>query len=167
MRRMAFVTGAQGGQMTPESRLKELGLELPKVPPGSDSVAMTAQIGNLLLTSAHGPCKDGVTPEWVGKLGREIDVETGYKAARLIALACLASIRAVLGNLDRVKRVIKVVGFVASEPGFVHQSLVMNGFSDLILEVFGAAGRHVRTTVGAVEMPYNQPMEIEMWAEFE
>jgi enamine deaminase RidA (YjgF/YER057c/UK114 family) len=66
-----------------------------------------------------------------------------------------------------VKRVLKVVGFVASEPGFTKQSLVMNGFSDLILEIFGDAGRHVRTTVGAVEMPYNQPMEIEMWVEFE
>lgn len=83
--------------MGAEARLKQLGLELPKVPPGSDSVVMTVQVGNLLFTSAHAPCKDGVTPEWVGKLGRELDVETGYQAARLTALACLASIKAALG----------------------------------------------------------------------
>jgi len=116
--------------------------------------------GNLLFVSGHGPMKDGV-PQYVGKVGRDLGLDQGYAAARLTALNLLATIRAELGSLDRVARVVKVVGFVNSASGFSDQPKVINGASELFQEVFGEAGRHARSAVGVTELPMNIAVEVE------
>jgi enamine deaminase RidA (YjgF/YER057c/UK114 family) len=104
--------------------------------------------------------KDGV-PQYVGKVGRDLGLDQGYAAARLTALNLLATIRAELGSLDRVARVVKVVGFVNSASGFSDQPKVINGASELFQEVFGEAGRHARSAVGVTELPMNIAVEVE------
>ncbi len=106
-------------------------------------------------------------PSARGKLGRELSVEQGYKVAREVGLNLLSTTRASLGSLDRVKRVVKVLGMVASAEGFNEQPKVINGFSDLMVEVFGDAGKHARSAVGMAELPVGIPVEIEMVLEVE
>jgi enamine deaminase RidA (YjgF/YER057c/UK114 family) len=104
-------------------------------------------------------------PTITGKVGAEVSEEQGNKAARATTLVLLAVLRAELGSLDRVARIVKVVGFVNSAPGFTRQPWVMNGASDLLVEVFGDAGRHARSSVGVSELPLNIPVEIELIVE--
>jgi enamine deaminase RidA (YjgF/YER057c/UK114 family) len=149
--------------MSATERLRELGLELPaKGPMGSYVSAV--QSGNLLFVSGGGPQKPGGT-FIIGKVGTDVDLETAQEAARLCALYCLASVQEAVGSLDNVTRIVKVVGFVNSAPGFVQQHLVMNGASDLLISVFGESGRHARSSVGMAELPMNIAVEVELIAE--
>jgi|SRR5215472_6716239 len=150
-----------------ESRLAKLGLELPAatVPPAGARLpfAFVRVRGNRAFVSGHGPLNpDGSIAGPRGKLGRELGVEEGYRAARLVALATLGSLKRELGDLDRVRAWLRVFGMVASAPGFTQQPAVINGFSDLILELFGPeAGNHARSAVGMAELPFDIPVEVE------
>jgi len=150
-----------------EDRLAALGLVLPapiKPPPG---VVLPFQfvrvIDNRALISGHGPQNaDGSIAEPLGKLGRNLSVDQGYAAARLTALSILGSLRRALGDLDRVTHWVRVFGMVNSGPGFNKQPSVINGFSDLIIELWGPdAGAHARSAVGMAELPFDIPVEIE------
>lgn len=152
--------------MKVEAKLKELNLELPALAPSIGSYVRAVRTGNLLFVSGHGPNRDGKLA-YVGKLGREYDVQAGYDAAKLVALNCLATIKEALGDLDKVKRVVKVTGFVNSAAGFVSQPQVINGCSELLIALFGDAGRHARAAVGMAELPNGMPVEIEMILEVE
>lgn len=147
--------------MGAEARLEQLGITLPPPPKPMANYVPAVQVGNLLFLSGHGPMQEG-KPVWVGKVGRDLTVEQGAEAARLVGLNLLASARAALGSLDRVRRVVKVLGMVNSAPGFGDQPQVMNGFSNLMVEVFGEAGRHARSAVGMAELPLGIAVEIEM-----
>jgi enamine deaminase RidA (YjgF/YER057c/UK114 family) len=150
-----------------ESRLRERGLALPgpvAVPPGVRlPFAFVRVRGNRALIAGHAPQNpDGSLAQPLGKLGRELDVEQGYRAARLTALSILGSLKRELGELDHVAAWLRVFGMVASAPGFSQQPAVINGFSDLILELYGPdAGSHARSAVGMAELPFNIPVEIE------
>jgi enamine deaminase RidA (YjgF/YER057c/UK114 family) len=146
-----------------EQRLKEIGIDLPTAPAPVANYVRTVQVGSLLFISGHGP---GPTSP-AGKLGRDLTVEQGYQAAREVGVNILASAKAHLGNLDRVKRVVKVLGMVNSDPEFADQPKVMNGCSDLFVEVFGEAGKHTRSAVGFVALPNQIPVEIECTFEVE
>ncbi len=150
-----------------ESRLAALGLILPpqlQPPPG---VVLPFQfvrlIGHRALISGHGPQNaDGSLAHPLGKLGRELSLEQGYAAARLTALSILGSLQRALGDLDRVASWGRIFGMVNSAPGFQQQPSVINGFSDLILDLYGPeAGAHARSAVGMAELPFNIPVEIE------
>jgi len=153
--------------MSLEQRLAELGLALPqptRAPPGARlPFAWVHVVGNRVLVSGHGPTQpDGTLAQPLGKLGAEVTVEQGYAAARLTALAILASMKHAIGDLERIERWVRVFGMVNSAPGFDRQPAVINGFSDLILEVFGPdRGQHARSAVGMAELPFRIPVEIE------
>jgi len=152
--------------MGAETRLKELGITLPQPSQPIANYIPSVRVGNLLFLAGHGPLRDGkVTAR--GKLGKDLSVEEGYKVAREVGLNLLASARAALGSLDKVRRVVKVLGMVASADGFTDQPKVINGFSDLMVEVFGENGRHARSAVGMAELPLGIPVEIEMILEVE
>jgi len=142
-----------------EARLMELGITLPEPPSPVANYVNAVRTGNLIFLAGKGPrSADG--EEIIGKLGREISIEEGYRAARLTAINQLAVLKAELGDLNRVKRVVKVLGMVNSDPSFVEQPAVINGFSDLIVEVFGDRGRHARAAVGMTSLPRGQAVEI-------
>lgn len=150
-----------------ESRLAELGLTLPppvKAPPGVVlPFRFVRVLGNRALISGHGPqAADGSIAGPFGKVGRELTVEQGYEAARLTALSMLGSLRRELGDLDRITHWVRVFGMVNSAPGFNQQPAVVNGCSDLILQLWGNdAGAHARSAVGMAELPFGIPVEIE------
>jgi len=144
-----------------EAKLKKLGITLPPKPIPVANYIPSVRVGKLLFLAGHVPIRDG-KPTVRGKLGRELSVEEGYKVAREVGLNMLATVRGALGSLDKVKRVVKVLAMVASAEGFTDQPKVINGFSDLMVEVFGEAGRHARSAVGMAELPLGVPIEIEM-----
>ncbi|MGH8134184.1 MAG: RidA family protein [Steroidobacteraceae bacterium] len=150
-----------------EEKLRSLGLNLPpqvRLPPGVVLPFQFVRVtGQRALISGHGPQQpDGSFAEPFGKLGREVSFDEGYAAARLTALSMLGSLKRTLGDLDRIAAWSRVFGMVNSAPGFHRQPGVINGFSDLILEVFGPeAGAHSRSAVGMAELPFNIPVEIE------
>jgi enamine deaminase RidA (YjgF/YER057c/UK114 family) len=150
-----------------EERLKAMGVFLPapiQLPPGIVFPFRFVRIlGHRALISGHGPQNpDGSIAQPVGKLGRELSLEQGYAAARLTALSILASLKRALGDLDRVAAWTRVFGMVNSAPGFNRQPSVINGFSDLILELYGPeVGAHSRSAVGLAELPFDIPVEIE------
>jgi enamine deaminase RidA (YjgF/YER057c/UK114 family) len=152
--------------MEAEARLRELGITLPEPAKPIANYIPSVRVGNLLFLAGHGPPRDGKVSAR-GKLGKDLSVEEGYKVAREVGLNLLASARAALGSLDRVKRVVKVLGMVASAEGFTDQPKVINGFSDLMVELFGENGRHARSAVGMAELPMGIPVEIEMILEVE
>jgi enamine deaminase RidA (YjgF/YER057c/UK114 family) len=152
--------------MKVEARLSEMGLQLPAVPPPVANYVRTVRTGNLLFVSGHGPSRDGKY-QYLGKLGKDLTVEDGYKAAQLVALNCLASVKEALGDLDRVKRVVKLLGMVNSAPDFGQQPEVVNGASDLLVHLYGDAGRHARSAVGMAALPRGISVEIEMVLEVE
>jgi len=153
--------------MSAESRIKDLGLALPAPPKPMGNYVPGVRVGNLLYLSGHGPIQVAGQPLPRGKVGRDLSTEDAYKIAREVGLNLLGSTRALLGSLDKVKRVVKVLGMVNSADGFGDQPKVMNGFSDLMVEVFGEAGRHARSAVGMAELPSGIPVEIEMILEVE
>ena len=150
--------------MSAEKRLEELGLSLPALPDPVASYVPAVLSGNLLFLSGQGPTRDG-EPVYRGKVGGALSEEEGREAARLCALNLLSVVRSELGSLDRVKRIVKLLVLVASETGFERQPFVANGASDLLLEVFGEAGRHGRSAVGTNQLPFDIPVEIEMIVE--
>ncbi len=140
--------------------LKNLGLELPEPPPRGGLYRPVKQVGPMLYVSGQGPTERG-KPLFTGKLGREVSVETGQAAARRCVLNALAVLQAYLGDLDRIAGVVKVLGFVASAPGFNDQPQVINGGSQLLIDLFGDPGWHVRSAIGTNELPGDIPVEIE------
>jgi enamine deaminase RidA (YjgF/YER057c/UK114 family) len=147
--------------MRAEARLKALHLELPAPPRPMANYVTAARSGNLLFLSGHGPVREGRVV-YQGKVGRDLTVEQGQEAARLTGLNLLASARQALGSLDRVRRVVKVLGMVQCADDFTEHPRVINGFSDLMVEVFGDAGRHARSAVGMGSLPLGIAVEIEM-----
>jgi enamine deaminase RidA (YjgF/YER057c/UK114 family) len=146
--------------MSAEKRLRQLGIELPAVTPPVANYVNAVRSGKLLFLAGKGPSAvDGLRP--IGKLGREFSVEQGYKFARSTGLALLAAMKAELGSLDRVARVVKLLGMVNAIPDFADQPKVINGCSDLFVEVFGERGRHARSAVGMGSLPNGIPVEIE------
>jgi enamine deaminase RidA (YjgF/YER057c/UK114 family) len=147
-----------------EDRLRELGLELPAPPAAPPGVVLPFEFvrvhGELAYASGHGPL-DGDRVLVTGRVGGEVTVEQGYGAARATCLSMLASLKRELGDLDRVTAWIKLLGFVNCAEGFNATPAVINGFSDLILELWGDAGRHARSAIGSGELPFGMPVEVE------
>ncbi|MGD9702570.1 MAG: RidA family protein [Acidimicrobiia bacterium] len=145
---------------TPERRVVELGIELPSVPKPAGSYVTVVRSGHLLYTSGHGPVRpDGSI--WTGKVGVDVDIDVAAEAARTTCLNLLAILRTELGTLDRVTRVVKLLGMVNATPEFTQHPKVLNGCSDLLVEVFGDAGRHARSAVGMGSLPFGMIVEIE------
>lgn len=147
--------------MSFEDRLTQMGLELPLPPKPVATYVPAVQAGELLFLSGVLPFRDGKLT-LVGKLGQELTVEQGYEESRVALLNALAIVRSHLGTLDRVKQVVRLVGHVASADGFVQQPAVINGASDLLVKLFGETGRHARVAVGAVQLPLNASVELEL-----
>jgi enamine deaminase RidA (YjgF/YER057c/UK114 family) len=147
-----------------EDRLTALGLELPPAPAPVASYVPVAISGGFAFVAGQVPVAEG-KPLVTGRLGDELDSEAGADVARRCALQALAALRVELGSLDRIRRIVKVTVFVASAPGFTDQPKVANGASELLAEVFGEAGRHVRSAVGVAELPLGVPVEVEVTAE--
>jgi enamine deaminase RidA (YjgF/YER057c/UK114 family) len=151
--------------MTIAERLAELGLALPPVVPPVAAYVPAVITGNLVYTSGQLPMVGGVLPA-VGKVGAEVGADEAQEYARICALNALAAADSVIGSLDRVTRVVKVTGFVASAPDFTGQPGVINGASQLLGEVFGDAGKHARSAVGVAVLPLDAPVEVEIILEF-
>jgi enamine deaminase RidA (YjgF/YER057c/UK114 family) len=147
--------------MTPEERLREMGLTLPPPPPPIGTYVGAVHTGNLLFLSGKGPDLQGGR-QWRGKLGAELTTEEGYQAARDTMLNLLAVLREEIGELSRVRRIVKLLGMVNSMPDFTDQPKVINGASDLLVAIFGDLGRHARSAVGMASLPQGIPVEIEM-----
>jgi len=149
---------------TPEQKIKQLGIELPQIPESLGSYQDMVKVGNLVFLSGRGPLKaDG--KYIIGKVGQDLTANEGYQAARLTAINQLAILKQTFGSLDKIKRIIKVNGYVHTADSFTEQSKVMNGFSDLLIEVFGEQGKHARTSVGVFTLPQNMAIEVEMIVE--
>jgi len=154
--------------MGAEATLKSRNIALPTQSTPMANYVSAVRTGNLLFLSGHGPVRTEGKPSARGKLGKDLSTEQGYQVAREVGLSLLASARTTLGSLDKVKRVVKVLGMVNSAEGFQEQPKVINGFSDLMVEVFGEAiGKHARSAVGMAELPMGIPVEIEMILEVE
>lgn len=150
----------------PEARLAELGINLPEAGTPVANYVNAVRTGNLIFLAGKGPSK----PEGgyiTGKLGADLSVEEGYAAARLAAITQLAVLKTELGNLNKIKRVVKVLGMVNATPEFTNHPEVINGFSDLMVEVFGPNGKHARAAVGMGSLPRNIAVEVEMIVEVE
>ena len=150
--------------MGAEARLAELGITVPEVAPPVAAYQPTARTGNLVFTAGPLPARDGEMLA-IGTLGAEVSDEQGYECARQCALNALAAVKAEIGSLDDVKRVVKVVVFVASTADFTAQPKVANGASELLGEVFGDAGKHARSAVGVSVLPLDVPVEVEIIVE--
>ena len=148
--------------MEVENKLKEMGLELPAAPPPAPGRAGAVKVGNILFVGGHTPGQ-----MHIGKLGAEITVEQGYEAARQACLNCLADVKAVIGDLDKVKQVAKLLCMINSAPNFGQQPLVANGATDLLSQLYGEAGAHARSAVGMGSLPNGACIEIEMIMEVE
>ncbi len=150
--------------MTVEENLAELGLAVPEVVPPVAAYVPAVRTGSYVFTSGQLPMRDGALVA-TGKLGDEVSPEDGYAAARKCALNALAAIKAEVGSLDQVKRVVKAVVFVASTPDFTAQPAVANGASELLAKAFGDAGQHARSAVGVAVLPLDAPVEVEIIVE--
>jgi enamine deaminase RidA (YjgF/YER057c/UK114 family) len=150
--------------MGPEERLRDLGIELPPAPQPVASYVPVVVAGVLAFVAGQVPLAEGGLM-WSGKLGAELGTEAGGEAARRCALQCLAALKAELGSLDRVRRIVRLGVYVASAENFTDQPKVANGASDLLVQVFGDAGRHARASVGVNELPLGAPVEVELVAE--
>jgi enamine deaminase RidA (YjgF/YER057c/UK114 family) len=148
-------------KMSYEAKLRDLGLTLPPPPKPVANYVPAVRVGELLFLSGVLPSRDG-SLFMTGKLGEALSVEQGKEAAQIAALNALAIVKAEIDSLDRVVRVVKMIGYVASASGFTDQPQVLNGASDLLVAVFGDAGRHARVAVGAAELPRQAPVEIEL-----
>jgi enamine deaminase RidA (YjgF/YER057c/UK114 family) len=157
------MTDAAQGQ-SPEERLEALGLTLPAVPMPVAAYVPAVRTGNHVYTSGQIPTVDGKLVA-VGKVGAEVGQAEAAALARTCALNALAAVVSLTGSLSAVKRVVKVTGYVASAPDFTGQPLVVNGASELLLEVFGEAGRHARSAVGTAVLPLDAPVEVDLIVE--
>lgn len=147
--------------MTVTDRLAELGIDIPDVVPPVAAYVPAVVTGRYVYTSGQLPMRDGAMLA-VGLVGADVDPDLAKECARQCAINALAAAQCVIGNLNRVTRVVKVVGFVASAAGFTGQPAVINGASELLLDVFGDAGRHARSAVGVAALPINAPVEVEI-----
>jgi len=148
-----------------DTRLQALGIQLPAVGAPAAAYVMAVQTGQLVFLSGHIAKRDG--KPWVGKLGMDMDTESGKAAARAIAIDLMATLKAQVGSLDRVRRIVKVMGLVNSSDTYTDQHLVINGCSELLFAVFGAAGQHARSAFGVTQIPLGACVEIELIAEIE
>ncbi len=147
---------------SPEKRLQELGISLPTPPRPVAKYKPAVQIGNVLYVSGHGPAKTGDPKLLAGKLGAKLSVEEGKESAKLVGINILATVKNTLGSLDRVKRLIKTLGMVNATPDFLEHPQVINGFSELMAQVFGDdAGVGARSAVGMGSLPGDIPVEVE------
>lgn len=149
-----------------EARLQELGIELPSVPSSVANYVGAIRTGELIYVSGRLPMRDGQVA-FKGKLGRDVSAEDGYQAARLSTLNLVATLKAEIGDLDKVRRIVKVLGMVSSDPEFTEQASVLNGASDLLVEIFGDRGRHARSAIGVAALPINACVEVELIVEVE
>ncbi|TAN31771.1 RidA family protein [bacterium] len=149
-----------------EERLIQLGLQLPAPAPPIATYVGAVTSGNLVFVSGHGPYRDG-SYQYIGKVESEVSVEQGYESARLTIINSLASLKAEIGSLDRVTRIVKLLGMVNSDPNFSRQPEVINGASDLLVEIFGKRGAHARSAVGLGALPMRISVEIEMIVEID
>jgi enamine deaminase RidA (YjgF/YER057c/UK114 family) len=149
---------------SPEAKLKELGIELPALPPVAGLYTGAVTAGNMVYLSGQGPLV-GKEVKFVGYVGSELTQQEGYDAARLTAINALAVLRNEIGSLDRVKRIVKVLAWVLSAPGFRQQPAVVNGFSQVMLDVFGDRGLHARSALSAHELAFGMAFEAEMVVE--
>jgi len=149
-----------------EARLKEMGIELPPAVTPVANYVPAVRTGNLIFLSGHGPFKEDGSLI-TGKVGADLTVEQGYETARRVAIGLLGSLKAVIGDLDRVNRVVKLLGLVNCTPEFTDQPKVINGASDFFVEVFGDKGKHARSAVGTNALPLKIAVEIEMIVEVE
>jgi len=149
-----------------ELKLKELGILLPEAPKPVAAYIPAKQSGKLVFTAGQLPMVQG---ELISKglLGQDVEIEEANKAARICILNALAAIKGVVGDLDRIKQIVRVVGYVASVPTFTQQPAVVNGASELLLEIFGESGKHARSAVGMAVLPLNASVEIELTVEVE
>ena len=149
---------------SPEEKLTELGLKLPEVPQPVAAYVPTVRTGNLVYTSGQLPLRDG-TLIATGKNGDTVSAEVGVECAQQCALNAVAAVKAEIGDLANVKRIVKVVAFVASTPGFTGQPQIANGASELLGQIFGEAGKHARSAVGVPVLPLDAPVEVELIVE--
>lgn len=161
---LSILTNAQQTKSNPEARIKELGIQLIKPTPPVANYVKAVRVGNMLYLAGHGPDK----PEGgqiIGKVGDSLTLEQGRDAARLTGISLLSTLRGEIGDLNKVKRIVKVLGMVNAVATFDKHPQVMNGFSDLMVEVFGENGKHARSSVGVASLPNNIAVEIEMIVE--
>ncbi len=152
--------------MQVEDKLARMGLVLPPPAPPAGNYIGAVLVGNLLFVSGHGPrCAD--QSYITGKVGRDLTTEQAYNAAKVVMLNCLASVKREIGDLDRVKRIVKLLGMVNCTADFTEHPQVINGASDLLLDLYGEAGRHARSAVGMQQLPMNIAVEVEMIVEIE
>ena len=163
---VSFQGLAQTGRPDPEKKLTELGITLPKLNAGKGNLMRAVRVGNLIYLSGHGPDKPG-GGQILGKIGDDLTVEQGKEAAKLCGIALLASLKYEIGDLNKVKRVVKVLGLVNSTPTLTQQPQVINGFTDFMVEVFGESGKHARSAIGVASLPSGIAVEIEMIVEVE
>lgn len=157
--------GVSAQETSPEERLAALGIVLPEPDPPVANYVRAVRTGNLVFLAGHGPTLADGTGFVTGEVGTDLTVEQGYDAARLTAISLLASLKAEIGDLDKVRRIVRVFGMVNAVDGFGEQPEVINGASDLLVEVFGDRGRHARAAVGMASLPRNIAVEIEMVVE--
>lgn len=163
----AQTAGAQGTDYDVEERLAELGIELGDPTPPTANYVRAVRTDDLVFLAGHGPDKPG-GGQVIGKMGgADLTLEQGQEAARLTGISLLTSLKAEIGDLNNVERVVKVMGMVNATPDFTQHSQVINGFSDLMVEVFGESGKHARAAVGMSSLPGNIPVEIQMIVEVE
>jgi len=144
-----------------EKKMQELGLRVPELPPAAGAYVPAVRSGKLIFCSGQGPYRDGAMA-FVGQVGREVDLEQAYQAARIAAINCLAEACTLIGSVNNIRRIVQVRGFVNGAPGFHDHPKVINGASELLLQIFGEAGRHARAALGAGGLPFNIPVEIEL-----
>lgn len=149
-----------------DKKLQDMGIIIPDVPKPAASYVPAVQTGNLVYTAGQASKKDGILI-YKGKLGKDLTVEEGYEAAKISIINCLAVLKGHLGSLDRIKKVVKLLGFVASTSEFDQQPFVINGASDLLIKVFGEKEKHARSAIGTNTLPFGTPVEIEMIVEVE
>ena len=158
---MGEEAGGLSHEMSYEAIIEQLGLAIPAAPKPVANYIPVVRVGDLLFLSGVLPSRDGQLI-MTGKLGTDLSIEQGIDAAKTAALNALAIVKGEVGSLDRVKRIVKMVGHIASAAGFTDQPQVLNGASDLFVQIFGEAGRHARVAVGAAELPRRAPVEIEL-----
>jgi enamine deaminase RidA (YjgF/YER057c/UK114 family) len=159
---MTSTTEVQAQSIDFDSKLKELGISLPDASHPAANYVKAVRVGNLLFLSGHAAISG-----YRGRLGQEMKTDEGYQAARSTAISVIATLKQELGELDRVKRIVKVMGMVNSTPDYAEQHLVVNGFSDLMVAVFGEKGKHARSAVGMSALPFNFAVEIDLVVELE
>lgn len=157
---------ASGPKVNIDDRLKELNIQLVTPAAPTANFVKTVRVGNLVYTSGHGPDRAEGGPI-TGKVGADLTLEQGQEAARLAGIALLSSLKAEIGDLNKVKRIVKVLGMVNCDPKFTQQPQVMNAFSDMLVQIFGEKGKHARSAVGMNALPGNIAIEIEMIVEVE